>query len=492
MGASLRSSVSYLALLAGLALGSARAAALPIEAVLYDFKGGASDGRNPQTALIIDKTGALYGTTGAGGSGTCATGGSTIGCGTAFRLAPPTAGKTGWSETALYSFPATDVPSGSTANPSALTYAGAADGEPYDGVSPLFGTATNGGAHGQGYVFALLPPANGRTAWIARTLYNFGSSHADGAFPQAGLLLDRTGALYGTTTSQGTGGGCSERISAHGGSARQNCGLVFKLTPPAKGMTRWTEAVIYRFNGVASGDGGVPAAALLMDKTGRLYGTTNIGGTDDECVSLSGPSSSIEFTFGCGTAFRLTPPANGATLWSETWVSSFSLGGFAVEPSEGASPSALTYLGAISGVPYNGVAPLYGTARNGGTGRPNVDGFAFELLPPALGGKQTALLSFGGGPDGGTPMAGVLVGRSGRLYGTTFSGGSIGNGVAFELTPPVKGNNQWTKTVLHNFGAAGDGASPAGGLIANGKGALLGTTSGGGTKGFGTVYQLTP
>ena len=74
MGANLRSSVYYLALLAGLALGAASAAALPTEEIAYDFKGPPADGRNPITALIIDKTGALYGTTRAGGSGGCGVG----------------------------------------------------------------------------------------------------------------------------------------------------------------------------------------------------------------------------------------------------------------------------------------------------------------------------------------------------------------------------------------------------------------------------------
>jgi hypothetical protein len=99
MGANLRSTVSYLALLAGLALGPASAAAVPTEEVIYDFKGSPSDGQSPMTALIIDRNGALYGTTSAGGSGGCVGG-----CGTVFRLTPPAAGEAGWSETVLYTF----------------------------------------------------------------------------------------------------------------------------------------------------------------------------------------------------------------------------------------------------------------------------------------------------------------------------------------------------------------------------------------------------
>jgi uncharacterized repeat protein (TIGR03803 family) len=92
--------------------------------------------------------------------------------------------------------------------------------------------------------------------------------------------------------------------------------------------------------------------------------------------------------------------------------------------------------------------------------------------------------------------------RTGALYGTTFVGGTeivcksgsrdVGCGVAFKLTPPATGQSEWTETILHSFGTVNEGVKPTPGLIMNARGVLFGTTSGGGTKGFGTVYELTP
>jgi hypothetical protein len=203
---SLRWGVSYSALLWALAVGAPQpAAAAPSETVIHDFQGAPTDGQNPQNALVIDETGALYGTTSAGGSARCTLTefrkpSTVIGCGTVFRPTPPTAGKTNWSETVPYSFPATNISQKKerfgphTADPGALTYDGAVLGEPYDSVSPLDGAASSGGAFEDGYVFEPVPPAQGKTGWIATTLYDFGSSSADGAHPK--LLCARRHRLH--------------------------------------------------------------------------------------------------------------------------------------------------------------------------------------------------------------------------------------------------------------------------------------------------------
>jgi uncharacterized repeat protein (TIGR03803 family) len=114
-----------------------------------------------------------------------------------------------------------------------------------------------------GTVFKLTPPAEGQTAWTETVLYRF-TGGSDGREPFAGLIAGQQGALYGTTIRGGTGNGGS------------GFGTVFKLTPPAKGQTAWKETVLYRFTG--GSDGSEPIAGLIADKEGALYGTTEVGG----------------------------------------------------------------------------------------------------------------------------------------------------------------------------------------------------------------------
>ena len=104
-------------------------------------------------------------------------------------------------------------------------------------------------------------------------LYSFCSqaSCSDGELPFASLIFDKDGALYGTTAYGGS----------HGGSS--SGGTVFKLTPPTAGQTAWTETVLYSFCAEAScSDGELPDAALIFDKDGALYGTTEGGGSHSE------------------------------------------------------------------------------------------------------------------------------------------------------------------------------------------------------------------
>jgi uncharacterized repeat protein (TIGR03803 family) len=95
----------------------------------------------------------------------------------------------------------------------------------------------------------------------------------------------------------------NKTASGKPGAVQSNLGTVFKLTPPAAGQTAWTETVLVSFNG-ANGNG--PAAGLIADSAGNLYGTTNEGGAS-----------------GLGTVFKLTPPAAGQTAWTETVLVSF-------------------------------------------------------------------------------------------------------------------------------------------------------------------------
>ncbi len=433
------------------------ATAMPTESVLYRFGGGA-DGLGPAAALTLDASGALYGTTQNGG-------GSIYG--TVFKLTPPAAGQTTWSKTVLYSF------QGGTdgANPTASLI--------LDTTSALYGTTSGGGGCpteflGCGTVFKLTPPVAGHTAWGETVLHSF-QGGTDGYGPIAGLAADASGALYGTTYAGG--GGCP-------GVTSDGCGPVFKLTPPAARHGAWTEVVLYRFK--AGTDGNAPVAGLIADVRGAFFGTTAGGGA--ACPTLS--------SYGCGTVFKLAPPASGQTNWSERVLYRFKGG------TDGRAPGA--------GLVADATGALYGTTENGGGGCPvgYGCGAVFRLTPPAAGGhawSETVLYGFKAETDGEGPFAGVILGTGGALYGTTSTGGaacprvtSAGCGTVFALMPPAAGQASWTETVLHRFTGMGDGETPLAGLIVDPTGALYGSTFSGGNpgcgqkSGCGTVFQVVP
>ncbi len=138
----------------------------------------------------------------------------------------------------------------------------------------------------------------------------------------------------------------------------------------------------------------------------------------------------------------------------------------------------------------NGV--LYGTTFSGGA---NNRGTVFQLQPPAAATRawiQTVLYSFGADPDGASPLAQPTAGANGALYGTTEGGGTVGFGTVFELQPPAVPGGTWTETVLHSFGGFNDGAFPYTGVVTDPHGVLYGTASGGGTFDSGLLFKLEP
>ena len=220
-------------------------AAAATETVLYSFKGG-TDGTYPPAGLMMDSSGALYGTTVYGG---------TANAGTVFKLTRPAAGGRHWTETVLHSF------------------TGGADGAVggtllKDNAGALYGMTQEGGTGNQGTVFKLTPPAAGQTAWTEIVLYRFKGGR-DGRYP-LGDLIAKHGVLYGMTNGGGTA----------------NTGTVFKLRPPAAGQTAWTERVLYRFTGGTDGTrpqaGLLATAGLLANKSGFLFGTTYQGGVSNK------------------------------------------------------------------------------------------------------------------------------------------------------------------------------------------------------------------
>jgi uncharacterized repeat protein (TIGR03803 family) len=414
------------------------------EKVLYRFNG--KDGADPVAGLIFDAAGNLYGTTSSGGTGS----GCGDGCGTVFELAPKANGT--WTETVLYSFCSSSSCADGDAPRAGLIF---------DATGNLFGTTAAGGAYGFGTVFELSPGTNGM--WTEAVLHSFNNDGTDGVQPEAGVIFDAAGNLYGTNMGGGTAGRC---IFGNG------CGTVFELTPGANGT--WTETVLHNFNDNRV-DGYDPRAGVIFDGAGNLYGTTNEGGNGSHC-----------FAFRCGTVFQLTPGANGT--WTEKVLHNFHNNN-----KDGYMP----YAGLI----FDPAGNLYGTTL---AGKIMNNGFGTVFQLAGTNGKWTekVLHSFND-KDGYYPTAGLIFDAAGSLYGTTQDGGAsgtgchgLGCGTLFKLTQGT--NGAWKETVVHSFGKGTDGSNPFGGPIFDAAGNLYGTTSeGGGTGcdggyGCGTVFEVTP
>jgi uncharacterized repeat protein (TIGR03803 family) len=252
--------------------------------------------------------------------------------------------------------------------------------------------------------------------------------------PQAALVADSAGNLYGTTRFSSTG--CQ-------------CGAVFKLTPQSGG--RWSYNVIHLFKGP---DGETPVGSLILDSLGNLYGTTQSGGAH-----------------GNGTVFELSP---SGSKWTEKVLYSF-----------GATSNDLQApLGALT---FDTSGNLYGTASSGGPYL--VQGGVFELKPFGKRWHETVIYDFTGGDDGGVPMGNLAWDSAGNLYSTAFNGGDTGFGVVFELSPSSRGN--WTESVLYAFTDGEDGEGPQSGVVFDGLGNLYGTTYFNSLE-FGAVFELTP
>jgi uncharacterized repeat protein (TIGR03803 family) len=548
------------------------------ETVLYSFKGG-NDGANPRWGVILDAAGNLYGTTYDGGSS---------GTGTVFELkrgpnnswtesiiynftggsyAQPQSGLVADASGSLYGTAAGSIfelspSSGSWAFSVLYTFTGDDDGSypsgplVFDTAGSMYGTTQFGGFNDRGTVFELSPKPGG---WTETVLYRFLGLTVDGTQPMSGVVLDKAGNLYGTTESGGNPacpGGCGTvfKLATNGGgawtetllhtfagtdgflpqgsltfdttghlygsapygghalpcSSDLGCGVVFQLTLGAGG--HWSERILSSFSGTAKGPS-LLFATPIFDSAGNLYGTTLEGGPANagtlfkltpaavgkwtkkvlytfnsyDGVSpgrlISDSSGNLYgATFGGGTfangsIFKLTPNPNGS--WTRTLLYSFK------GTTDGASPSPLT---------MDHAGNLYGTTRAGGNATCNNGygcGVVFELAQNPQGvWTQTVLHTFTG-IDGNTPYDGVILDPAGNLYGTTFFGGSLNFGTVFELTPSSGGT--WTESILHSFIAyPNDGDGPVGGLIIDLAGNLYGTTSDGGPGYYGVVFELMP
>jgi len=339
---------------------------------LYSFSGGPNDGLEPLSRVIFGPDGSLYGTASAGDS--C----GALGCGIVFQLRPPAtfcrSVTCPWTESVLHFFAGPvendgEYPSGELffdqagnlygttllgGSFSGIVYELSRSGNswtesivhsfvsgggyaPYGGLiadnaGNLYGTTQNGGVDFAGTVFKL---TNSGSGWTYSLPYVFQHGN-DGGYPNAGLIFDGAGNLFGATSASGAGGG----------------GTVFELSPSGDS---WTYTLLHSFNG-SIGEYGCPdpgnqryavpgpSAALTMDAAGNLYGTTLCDGDNQ-----------------LGSVFKLTPSAGG---WTFTSLHDFTGG------ADGAYP--------LSNVTLDANGNLYGTASGGGS---QGNGVVWEITP---------------------------------------------------------------------------------------------------------------
>jgi uncharacterized repeat protein (TIGR03803 family) len=357
------------------------------------------DGYFPNTRLIADTSGNLYGTTQYGGA---ANGGLV------FKLTKPT-GSGSWGHTELYEFCSTQLAGGLCVdgkNPATgLTYLGQAAGAAYDGSSLLYGATLAGGgptssSQGDGTIYAL----ESGTIWSQKVIHTFCSACSatcttcsDGVSVFGQMVMDANNTLWGTTLTGGSGAN----------------GVAWQLTPGTDPWgDPWSETLLYNFCwGGASKclDGSAPTGAML-DGSGNIFGTTQQGGN-----GVAAAGNGILFELAAGSSCT---EGGVATFLCETVEHNFCH----TTCSDGSVPN--------GDLVMSTTGKIFGTAQQGGA---NGGGVAFRQN----GATNVTIYTFcsvTGCTDGDAPGAGLILDSSGDLFGTTAQGGNSNNGgVLFEL-----------------------------------------------------------
>jgi len=400
-----RKAIATAAIIAAIALCTPRTARAQAFSVLYNFcsVSGCTDGEQPNSNLVQDSSGNLYGTASHGGANRSS--------GTLFKLG------TNGSYSVLYNFCVASYctdggnPGGNLIQSASGVLYGTAGWGQYgggiilasgtsggysvfynfcqkfncaDGADPnsliqdktgnFYGTGFGGGPSGGGIVYKLDANANYSIVYPFCSLTNC----TDGFYPQVGLVQDTSGNLYGATTYGG-----DVKCAGNG------CGTVFEIGNSGG------ETVLHAFTGGT--DGIEPLAGPVEDCSGNFYGTTSSSGVH-----------------GAGTAYKI---AGG----QETLLYSFgSVSGDGIQPR--------------TGLVLDSAGNLYGTTYYGGA---NSQGTVFKI--DATTGAETVLHSFTASTDGTNPTAGLIIGADGTLYGTTFRGGLYSGGTVFEISGATAG-----------------------------------------------------
>jgi hypothetical protein len=378
------------------------------ESLLYSF--GGSGSAAPNSGMIADSTGALYGTTIYGGGG-----------GTVFKLTP---NHSGHSYRALYNFPG-----GAGGNVPEAVVMGS--GGSLYGVT-FAGGVGNGGA-GWGTVFKLAPQSSGYSATI---LYRF-AGYPDAGQPNGPIAIDKTGSLYGSSQFGGT----------------TNNGAVFKMTPSASG---YSESLIYSFPGGSGGE--MPEAGVAMDQHGNIFGTTGYGGSfQGVCGSLGGCGIVFEISptksgyservihafegnpndgdmpYGVPTVDQHTGAIYGTTAYGGLYERNANGTAFKLVPKGSAYTESIlhSFTGGDGFLPQGALlvtrdGTVYGTTSFGGGGCRGIGcGSVFEITPAHGGYAFHVVYDFENPRRGADPeQTNLLTDASGALFGTTRSGGS--------------------------------------------------------------------
>jgi len=345
------------------------------EHILKNFcaKAGCPDGTYPDSELIMDVDGNIYGTTEGGGKHAD---------GAVFKMRPVA---NGWAFSIIHSFcgsppncPDGGVPYGG------LAYAGQASGALWDGISPLFGTTSLGGAQNKGIVYELSP---GNSGWTTKVLHSFNpSGGVDSAYPGP-LLVDSSGNLFGVTYLGGANG----------------AGVLYRL---AAGT--WKETTLHNFCAepdCTDGNGGM--GRLAMDAAGNIFGVAIDGGSGANCPEPNG----------CGVAFERTATGKYQVIYDFCSKANCKDG---IEPA--------------AGLVLDGSGNLLGPTHIGGM---TSFGTVFMLSNGSKWTEQT-LYNFCSAQtcsDGSNPVAPVIVDAHGNIYGTASQTGADGGGSVFKLTP---------------------------------------------------------
>ena len=340
--------------------------------VLYSFRGASQgDGEGPTGTLVLESGGSLFGTT---------IGGGVNNVGTVFQLQPPPGGTGPWTERILFSFSPFDVCAPSS-------------GLAMDSAGNLYGTTLRYN-DSSGGVFRLSPPPILGGAWTETTLFEFPNA-SDGNDPGPAVpLIGAAGDLYGTTIYGGV----------NSGPPYGPLGTVYELSPPQSSGAPWNETVIFSFPNPSAG--AQPAAGLIMDSSGCLYGTT----------------SRNVYSVTHGSIFKLTPPSTPGQPWTEQILWNF------LGPADGAPYAPLV---------FDTLGNLYGTTRDYGdlSACTMGCGTVFKLLAPENNPSGAWDLGWNlefTGINGSIPLGNLLV-EGGSIYGVTFTGGQYGVGTVFQI-----------------------------------------------------------
>jgi uncharacterized repeat protein (TIGR03803 family) len=299
-----------------------------------------------------------------------------------------------------------------------------------DSNGDLFGTTQQGGTGNAGTVFELVNQGSGHYALT--TLVSFPAQPGANLGPDAGLVTDAAGDLFGTTQEGGAYG----------------LGTVFKISKLGGGGYASTPTTLISFD---HQNAAWPEAVPILDSAGDIFGTSLRGG---------GPNGGVVYEI---------PLTNGSYATATTTLANFD------------GPNGEDLQG---GFVADSQGDLFGTTIYGGAAG---GGVVFELVKSGATYTQTVLVNFNGA-DGSLLDSGLVMDAAGDLFGTSQQGGTGGYGTVYEIVHSG-GTYASVPTTLANFTGA-NGAAPFSGVILDAAGDVFGTTEQGGTSNAGTVFEI--